>query len=168
MPSALKTDFSPRWQRSVGGPWGTLRIVGDDLRLWQADYVTSVTSVTKVTESSHDFGDAPQWLLPMIDEIEQRPGVSEAFMVYFAWDRVTAFAQAVLQETLRIPRGSMYTYGEVAARVGSPRAARAVGGALRRNPWPVLVPCHRVRATNALGGSAGARSRRENRFGPAG
>ena len=43
-----------------------------------------------------------------------------------------------------IPPGSTSTYGEVAARLGDPGAARAVGQALGRNPWPIVVPCHRV------------------------
>jgi methylated-DNA-[protein]-cysteine S-methyltransferase len=50
----------------------------------------------------------------------------------------------VLRATRAIPRGAVRTYGEVARRVGRPRAARAVGQALHRNPVPLLVPCHRV------------------------
>ena len=46
--------------------------------------------------------------------------------------------------TARIPRGEVRTYGELAAIVGRPRAARAVGTAMARNPVPLLVPCHRV------------------------
>jgi len=43
-----------------------------------------------------------------------------------------------------IPRGETRTYGQIARQVGSPRAARAVGQAMANNPWPVIVPCHRV------------------------
>lgn len=43
-----------------------------------------------------------------------------------------------------IPAGSTMTYGELAARTGQPRATRAVGTAMSRNPWPLAVPCHRV------------------------
>jgi len=54
---------------------------------------------------------------------------------------------------LHTPRGSFTTYGQLAARCGSPRAARAVGGVMARNPWPLLYPCHRVLAGNlGLGG----------------
>lgn len=52
--------------------------------------------------------------------------------------------QAVWAELLRIPYGEMRTYGEVAAAVGEPEAARAVGTACNRNPIPLIVPCHRV------------------------
>lgn len=54
------------------------------------------------------------------------------------------FHQEVLRATARIPRGEVLTYGELAAVVGRPRAARAVGTAMARNPVPLLVPCHRV------------------------
>ena len=54
------------------------------------------------------------------------------------------FHQEVLRATARIPRGEVRTYGELAAIVGRPRAARAVGTAMARNPVALLVPCHRV------------------------
>ena len=58
--------------------------------------------------------------------------------------RETPFQQAVLVATRAIPRGETRTYGEMAAAVGRPRAARAVGSALAANPLPLLIPCHRV------------------------
>lgn len=60
------------------------------------------------------------------------------------WSAVTPFQRKVLTVVGQIPCGGALTYGEVAARVGVPGGARAVGMALGRNPWPVLVPCHRV------------------------
>jgi methylated-DNA-[protein]-cysteine S-methyltransferase len=54
------------------------------------------------------------------------------------------FSRRVLEETARIPYGSVSTYGDVAKRAGSPRAARAAGNALHDNPVPIVVPCHRV------------------------
>jgi methylated-DNA-[protein]-cysteine S-methyltransferase len=50
----------------------------------------------------------------------------------------------VLETTAAIPFGSVSTYGDVAKRAGSPRAARAAGNALHDNPIPIVVPCHRV------------------------
>jgi|WetSurMetagenome_2_1015567.scaffolds.fasta_scaffold167245_1 methylated-DNA-[protein]-cysteine S-methyltransferase len=65
----------------------------------------------------------------------------------------TAFQKAVWTELRRIPYGSRCTYGEIAARLGRPRGARAVGAACGANPVPILVPCHRVvAAEGALGG----------------
>ncbi|UEO00079.1 methylated-DNA--[protein]-cysteine S-methyltransferase [Acidiferrobacter thiooxydans] len=56
----------------------------------------------------------------------------------------TPFQQAVLLATRAIPCGETRTYGEMAAAIGRPRAARAVGSALAANPLPLLIPCHRV------------------------
>ena len=65
------------------------------------------------------------------------------------------FFTRVWKEVAGIPAGATLSYGEVARRAGSSGASRAVGSAMARNPLPFLVPCHRVRATNGLGGFGG-------------
>lgn len=59
------------------------------------------------------------------------------------------FSERVYQLTKQIPFGKVVTYGQIAARLGKPRAARAVGNALHRNPDPKNIPCYRV--VNAKG-----------------
>ena len=66
------------------------------------------------------------------------------------WDRL------VLDGVRTIPRGEVASYGEVARRIGRPGAARAVGGAVGRNPVGLLVPCHRVIAGDGSLGGYGA------------
>ena len=67
-----------------------------------------------------------------------------------------AFQKQVLHLDFQIPRGSVSTYGRLACRSGHPRAARAVGTALAGNPFPVIIPCHRViRSDGTLGGFGG-------------
>jgi len=61
------------------------------------------------------------------------------------------FTHKVLEETQEIEYGTVITYSELARRIGS-EAVRAVGGALSRNPVPIIVPCHRVVAKDGLGG----------------
>jgi methylated-DNA-[protein]-cysteine S-methyltransferase len=56
----------------------------------------------------------------------------------------TDFQRRVWAITRAIPRGQTRTYGQLARRAGSPGAARAVGQAMANNPWPIVVPCHRV------------------------
>ncbi len=56
--------------------------------------------------------------------------------------------RAVYAATREIPPGTTRSYGEVARAIGRPDAARDVGGALARNPYPIIVPCHRVVAAN--------------------
>jgi methylated-DNA-[protein]-cysteine S-methyltransferase len=56
----------------------------------------------------------------------------------------TEFQRRVWAITRAIPRGQTRTYGQIARQAGSPGAARAVGQSMARNPWPIVVPCHRV------------------------
>ncbi len=68
----------------------------------------------------------------------------------------TEFQTRVWSATAAIPFGTTVTYGELAEMAGKPRAARAVGTAMKRNPLPILIPCHRVIAANGkLGGFGG-------------
>jgi methylated-DNA-[protein]-cysteine S-methyltransferase len=73
----------------------------------------------------------------------------------------SAFDLTVWNALTAIPFGETITYGELAARIGRPSAARAVGAANGRNPVAILVPCHRVvSAGGALGGYAGGLARK--------
>src|SRR4030095_13858169 len=70
---------------------------------------------------------------------------------------VPAFHQRVYEVARSIKPGSTLTYGEVAAQMGQPGAARSVGQALGRNPFPIVVPCHRVLAAGGkMGGFSAA------------
>ena len=66
----------------------------------------------------------------------------------------TDFQRRVWQAIQQIPAGAVARYGEIAKHLGS--APRAMGGACRRNPVPIIIPCHRVVASNGMGGFAGA------------
>jgi methylated-DNA-[protein]-cysteine S-methyltransferase len=84
---------------------------------------------------------------------------------YFAGERTefdlrmeldgTPFQKEVWAELARIPYGETISYGELARRVGRPRGPRAVGQANGRNPIAIIVPCHRVLASNGIGGYGG-------------
>lgn len=82
-------------------------------------------------------------------------GHRRAFTVRVDLSSGTPFQQAVWRALRRIPYGKTVTYGELARRIGRPRGARAVGQAVGSNPVGILVPCHRVVATNGLGGWSG-------------
>jgi methylated-DNA-[protein]-cysteine S-methyltransferase len=72
------------------------------------------------------------------------------------------FNRRVLRELARVPYGEVVTYGELAARAARPRAARAVGMVMNRNPLPIVLPCHRVIGPNGkLTGYAGGLERKE-------
>jgi methylated-DNA-[protein]-cysteine S-methyltransferase len=59
-------------------------------------------------------------------------------------ERISAFHRRVYEVVRNIPRGTVMSYGEVAGLAGNPRAARAVGAAMAKNPYAPFVPCHRV------------------------
>jgi len=81
---------------------------------------------------------------------------AELFLGYFRGEGVdltelpiadeghTEFRRRVWRAARNIPYGNVTTYGQVARTIGAPKAARAVGAALARNPFPLVVPCHRV------------------------
>ena len=105
---------------------------------------------TDAIEDSSAFGDLPKRL-----------------QLYFIGEKVTFpdrldlgdatdFDRAVWKATRSIPYGETRSYAWVARQCGSPWAYRAVGGALARNPLPIIIPCHRVVASNgSLGGFGG-------------
>ena len=69
---------------------------------------------------------------------------------------VGSFHREALHELARVPYGQVTTYGALAAKVGHPKAARAIGGAMNRNPIPIVLPCHRIVGANgSLTGYAG-------------
>ncbi len=93
--------------------------------------------------------------------------LAEKYRRYFAGEKVdftdgldlsraTPFEKTVWEATISIPYGETRSYGWVARQIGKPAAFRAVGGALGRNPLPIIVPCHRVVASdNTLRGFTG-------------
>ena len=83
-------------------------------------------------------------------------GKRDRFDIPLDFSGVSPFTKSVLTATAAVPFGHLATYREIAAKIGSPSACRAVGNALGRNPIPVIVPCHRiVRSDDTLGGYTG-------------
>lgn len=68
------------------------------------------------------------------------------------WEKYTPFQQKVYKAIMKIPKGQVWTYGQVAKKIGKPQAARAIGQAMRRNQDAPVIPCHRVVGQNGMGG----------------
>jgi methylated-DNA-[protein]-cysteine S-methyltransferase len=75
-------------------------------------------------------------------------GRRRRFELPLAMDTLTPFTAKVLRTLAQVPFGSTLTYGELAALAGYPRAARAVGRVMATNPFPIIIPCHRVLGTD--------------------
>ena len=90
------------------------------------------------------------------------PGVASAFDLSLDLRGTTPFTVQVLDELAQVPYGHTATYGELAARVGRPRAARAIGMVMNHNPIPIVLPCHRIVGANgSLVGYGGGLDRKE-------
>ena len=121
-------------------PIGELLLAGDETALSMIGFPKG--SMRRDPESDWIFNEKP-----FADAIKQ---LDE----YFAGTRTefdlplklngTEFQVDVLEELLRIPYGETTSYGDIANRIGRPKAVRAVGAANGRNPIPIVVPCHRV------------------------
>ena len=78
-----------------------------------------------------------------------------AFSTPYDIRHLPGFTRSVLELTAKIPYGEVRSYEWVARKLGKPKAARAVGNALARNPVPIMIPCHRVvRSDGTIGGFA--------------
>lgn len=98
---------------------------------------------------------------PVLDRLGRQldaywAGEDVCFDVPLDWGRVHGLRRSVLEALTAVAHGETTTYGRLAAQVGRPGQARAVGGAMRSNPWVLVVPCHRVvGAGGALTGYGG-------------
>lgn len=75
-------------------------------------------------------------------------GKEVSFSLPINWERLMPFARKVSQELLKTRCGQMLSYAELARRAGNPKAARAVGRVMARNPFPLVISCHRVIGSN--------------------
>ncbi|WP_114951320.1 methylated-DNA--[protein]-cysteine S-methyltransferase [Sphingosinicella terrae] len=100
----------------------------------------------------------PKWVEGAIESICGLLGGVHADLSAIPLDlaAVGAFEASVYRASQAIPPGCTVTYGELATRIGDRGAARAVGQALGRNPWPIVVPCHRVTAADGRFGGFSA------------
>lgn len=90
----------------------------------------------------------PRWVAAAIAKVIAHIDGEQVDYSEFGLDRrgVGSWEWAVYEAALGIPAGEIRTYGELARALGKPEAAQAVGQALGRNPWPIIVPCHRILA----------------------
>jgi methylated-DNA-[protein]-cysteine S-methyltransferase len=105
--------------------------------------VYPMRSLERMTEAIHQVG-------------EYLAGKRAAFDLPIDMRFLTDFQGTVLRAVMKVPRGEVITYGALARMIGRPKAARAVGRALGSNPIPIVIPCHRVLASDgSLGGYSG-------------
>lgn len=132
----------------VSSPWGNLTIITSDLGIAQVHLPGD--DPQRAQHLARYFGTAsvvpePNALATYAAE-EMRAYLAGQLTVFESpLDlRLTPFASRVLHVLMRVPAGKVTTYGKLAAFVGNPKGARAVGWAVGHNPIPIVIPCHRV------------------------
>ena len=124
-------------RRSFPSPFGFITVTAEDKKITSVELCKKATSVgsSKVLEDaakqldSYLKGTLPKFSLPL--KVSGTP-----------------FQLAVWKAIANVPFGKTVSYGEIAAAIGKPQAARAVGAAVGANPTPLLVGCHRVLGSN--------------------
>lgn len=130
------------WMTIVGGEQGLSR-----LHFGAPTRAEGLARIHEDHEGDLDFAD---WNPSLVERLQEyAAGERDDFLdVVVEEAGRTEFAGRVLAECRQISPGTTATYGELAARVGSPGAARAVGSVMARNRVPIVIPCHRVVGSN--------------------
>ena len=141
---------------------GTLPIatpLGPMALIWEDDKLVEI--LLEAPAASPAPSAVPAWVRDLAEQLTRYASASRTPLsaAHLAWDRVPPFHRQVYEKLLAVKAGETVSYGALAATCGRPKGARAVGQAMARNPWPILVPCHRVLATGGgLGGYSGGLS----------
>ena len=146
---------------------GHVRVAGAGLivHAWSTDVGVCATWVGRVEEAAAREGGRPMEGVEIGPPDAALTALADALAAYLAggalrWDGAldlrgtTAFQRDVYRTVRDIAHGERRRYVDVAGALGRPNAVRAVGAALGVNAWPIVVPCHRVVATDGLGGYA--------------
>ncbi|MEX0749566.1 MAG: methylated-DNA--[protein]-cysteine S-methyltransferase [Dehalococcoidia bacterium] len=157
------TELSVAYYTHASTAVGPLLIAGDRCSLMAIKFDVEVYQIAREVERLYDElrqrfvlerDDARMAgvVQQVVDYVE---GKRTKFKLSLDLSFLTPFQQAVLLECARIPRGEIASYAELARRVGKPLAFRAVGNTMRINPIPIVIPCHRVVASDGIGGYGG-------------
>lgn len=155
--AVLRGAVKPRaYYAHIQTPMGPMLVAGEGKRLVAVKFgVTASKVVQAVGELHHELHERFT-LVPSETKVralakqiqDYLAGKRTAFDVELDLSHVTPFRRDVLLECVRIPRGTVRTYSDLARRVKRPNAYRAVGHTMATNPIPIVIPCHRVVGVN--------------------
>jgi methylated-DNA-[protein]-cysteine S-methyltransferase len=149
------------WTR-MDTPLGDLMLAATKEGLVRISFVGDEVDFLHGFDSRHRLLRDPAWLEPCQTQLERYfQGELDSFDLKVDTSGMTDFQREVLDAIRAIPKGDVWTYAQVASAIHKPAAARAVGQALAKNPIPIVLPCHRVIASDGgLGGYAGGLKRK--------
>ena len=134
----MNEDLSPFWQTPVG--W--IALAGGKNGVQE---IILHREPGYVRQAVQDRSLPPELLCAARGQIDEYfAGKRRIFDFPLLYPAYSPFALRILDCLRRVPFGTTVTYGELASVAGYPRAARAVGGVMARNPFPLVIPCHRV------------------------
>lgn len=122
-------------------PLGPIFLAASDMGL-QRIFIGSAESTTRTSQLTDDLEMAVNQITDYFS------GDLKVFTVRLDVSHLTPFQQRVLEITSTIPFGDVCSYGEIARRIGKPGASQAVGMVMKINPIPIIIPCHRVLASD--------------------
>lgn len=136
----------PVWSGELAEtPIGPINVTVSEVGLRQVAFAPLSTWAPQPGEQPQAPETAPAWLGQALEQMgDYLQCHCRLFGLPIDWRGVGNFQREVLELTQRIAFGEVRTYADLAHDLGRPRAARAVGGALARNPMPLVLPCHRV------------------------
>jgi len=111
-----------------------------------------VSNLRQRSEIPIELAELTGAILNYLDGVENRP-LSD--LISFSLKAISPFTRDVYTAARAVPYGKTITYKELAARSGHPAAVRAVASALRKNPLPLIIPCHRIISASGIGGFMG-------------
>ena len=135
-------------KHTYNSPVGNIGLLIEDHNLISISLTNPMLKGIEAKKDSESF----KYIITQLDEyfFEGRKKFDITFKI-----SPTNFRLKVYQEMQKIPYGKSITYSDLAGKVGSPKAFRAVGTACGKNPLPLIIPCHRVKAQSGLGGFTG-------------
>ena len=139
-------------------PIGTLGLVRDDKHLLRI-LLPNEGNSKQVLREKYSNEDIVENISGFEDVINQLTEYFDGKRTQFTIEtkmEIASFYKKALTEVTKVPYGKTTSYGQIAQQINSPKAARAVGTANARNPFPIVIPCHRIITSNGkLGGYAG-------------
>jgi methylated-DNA-[protein]-cysteine S-methyltransferase len=134
------------YQASIQTPFAHLGIRLEQDRLAAIDFIRADSEIKPDSEPAAAICNQIRCYL-------NNPNQAYRFSIPYLLEG-TPFQKKVWSELVKIPAGKVVSYGALAKKLGT--SARAVGNACRKNPLPVVIPCHRVVSSNGIGGYSGA------------
>jgi len=150
----------------LSSPLGRLFVAATERGVCAVAFGRRKARILTLPNTDTRSGKSPGAVAPAIAQLrEYFAGQRMGFDLAVDLSALTPFQQEVLAVTRQIPAGQTWTYQRVAQEMGRPHSSRPVGQALARNPIPIVIPCHRVIASDgSLGGYSGGSGLKTKRW----